>query len=37
VVAHIKSDEINKALSVICSTERLPIDLSYYKVMILWI
>jgi signal recognition particle subunit SRP72 len=37
VVAHIKSGEIDKALSATRSAERLPIDLSYYKVMILWI
>lgn len=33
VVAHIKSDAIEKALAAIRAAERLPIDLSYCKVM----
>jgi signal recognition particle subunit SRP72 len=37
VVAHIKSDETDKALAAIRAAERLPIDLSYYKVVLLWI
>jgi signal recognition particle subunit SRP72 len=37
VVAHIKSDETDKALAAIRSAERLHIDLGYYKVVILWI
>ena len=32
VVAYIKADEIDKALAAIRAAERLPIDLSYYKV-----
>ena len=32
VVAHIKSDATDKALAAIRAAERLPIDLSYYKV-----
>jgi signal recognition particle subunit SRP72 len=32
VVAHIKSDTTDKGLAVIRDAERLPIDLSYYKV-----
>jgi signal recognition particle subunit SRP72 len=35
VVAHIKSDETDKALAAIRAAERLPIDTSYYKVMLL--
>jgi signal recognition particle subunit SRP72 len=35
VVAHIKSDETDKALAAIRAAERLPIDISYYKVMLL--
>ncbi|PUZ53587.1 hypothetical protein GQ55_5G063100 [Panicum hallii var. hallii] len=31
VVAHIKADEIDKALATMRAAERLPIDLSYYK------
>jgi hypothetical protein len=31
-VAHIKSDATDKALAAIRAAERLPIDLSYYKV-----
>ncbi|KAK3166190.1 hypothetical protein QOZ80_1AG0042580 [Eleusine coracana subsp. coracana] len=31
IVAHIKSDETDKALAAIRAAERLPIDLSYYK------
>ena len=33
VVAHIKSDATDKALAAIRAAERLPIDLSYYKVI----
>jgi hypothetical protein len=33
VVAHIKADEIDKALAAMRAAERLSIDLSYYKVM----
>lgn len=32
VVAYIKADEIDKALAAIRAAERLPIDLSYYRV-----
>ena len=32
VVAYIKADEIDKAFAAIRAAERLPIDLSYYKV-----
>ncbi|CAN6349817.1 unnamed protein product [Urochloa humidicola] len=31
VVAHIKADEIDKALAAMRAAERLPVDLSYYK------
>jgi len=33
VVAHIKADEIDKALAAMRAAERLPIDFSFYKVM----
>ena len=33
VVAHIKADEIDKALAAMRAAERLPIDFSFNKVM----
>jgi hypothetical protein len=32
VVAHIKSDNTDRALAAIRAADRLPVDLSYYKV-----